>query len=133
MVELRVEVDGRFVSNQRADGLIVASPTGSTAYALSAGGPLLHPSVGAWVMAPIAPHTLSNRPIVLPDQGEVMIEVVGGRDISANFDMQSLASLRHGDRIYVRRAQHGIRFLHPTGWNYYATLRKKLGWNEGGT
>lgn len=133
MVELRVEVDGRFVSNQRADGLIVATPTGSTAYALSVGGPLLHPSVGAWVMAPIAPHTLSNRPIVLPDQGEVMIEVVGGRDISANFDMQSLASLRHGDRIYVRRALHGIRFLHPLGWNYYATLRKKLGWNEGGT
>lgn len=132
MVELRVEVDGRFVSNQRADGLIVATPTGSTAYALSVGGPLLHPSVGAWVMAPIAPHTLSNRPIVLPDQGEVMIEVVGGRDISANFDMQSLASLRHGDRIYVRRAPHGIRFLHPLGWNYYATLRKKLGWNEGG-
>jgi len=59
--------------------------------------------------------------------------VVGGRDISANFDMQSLASLRHGDRIYVRRALHGIRFLHPLGWNYYATLRKKLGWNEGGT
>lgn len=133
MVELRVEVDGRFVSNQRADGLIVATPTGSTAYALSAGGPLLHPAIPAWVMAPIAPHMLSNRPIVLPNQSEVMIEVVGGRDVSANFDMQSLASLRHGDRIYVRRAQHDIRFLHPTGWNYFATLRKKLGWNEGGT
>ena len=132
MVELRIEVDGRFVSNQRADGLIVATPTGSTAYALSAGGPLLHPSVPAWVMAPIAPHMLSNRPIVLSDQSEVMIEVVGGRDVSANFDMQSLASLRHGDRIYVRRAPHGIRFLHPVGWNYYTTLRKKLGWNEGG-
>ena len=132
MVELRVEVDGRFVSNQRADGLIVATPTGSTAYTLSVGGPLMHPSIPAWLMAPIAPHTLSNRPIVLSDQAEVMMEVVSGRDISANFDMQSLASLQHGDRIYVRRSEYSVRFLHPVGWNYFATLRKKLGWNEGG-
>ena len=69
MVELRVEVDGRFVANQRADGLIIASPTGSTAYALSAGGPMLHPSIAGWVLVPIAPHTLSNRPIVLSDCG----------------------------------------------------------------
>lgn len=80
MVELRVEVDGRFVANQRADGLIIASPTGSTAYALSAGGPLLHPSIAGWVLVPIAPHTLSNRPIVLSDSGEVAIEIVAGRD-----------------------------------------------------
>ena len=132
MVELRVEVDGQFVSNQRADGLIVATPTGSTAYTLSVGGPLMHPSIPAWLMAPIAPHTLSNRPIVLSDQTEVMMEVVNGRDISANFDMQSLASLLHGDRIYVRRSEHSVHFLHPLGWNYFATLRKKLGWNEGG-
>lgn len=132
MLELRVEVNGRFVSNQRADGLIVATPTGSTAYTLSVGGPLMHPSIPAWLMAPIAPHTLSNRPIVLSDQSEVMMEVVGGRDVSANFDMQSLASLLHGDRIYVRRSELSVRFLHPTGWNYFATLRKKLGWNEGG-
>ena len=132
MVELRVEVDGRFLSNQRADGLIVATPTGSTAYTWSVGGPLMHPSIPAWLMAPIAPHTLSNRPIVLSDQTEVMMEVVSGRDISANFDMQSLASLLHGDRIYVRRSEHSVRFLHPVGWNYFATLRKKLGWNEGG-
>lgn len=132
MVELRVEVDGRFVSNQRADGLIVATPTGSTAYTLSVGGPLMHPSIPAWLMAPIAPHTLSNRPIVLSDQTEVMMEVVSGRDISANFDMQSLATLLHGDRIYVRRSEHNVCFLHPVGWNYFATLRKKLGWNEGG-
>lgn len=132
MVELRIEVGGRFVSNQRADGLIVATPTGSTAYALSAGGPMMHPSIPAWVMAPIAPHNLSNRPIVLSDANEVTIEVVGGRDVSANFDMQSLASLQHGDRILVSRADHSVRFLHPRGWNYFATLRKKLGWNEGG-
>jgi NAD+ kinase len=131
MVELRVEVDGHFVANQRADGLIVATPTGSTAYALSAGGPMLHPSNPGWVLVPIAPHTLSNRPIVLPDSVEIAIEVVAGRDASANFDMQSLASLLHGDRITVRRSQHKVRFLHPKGWTYFATLRKKLHWNEG--
>jgi len=131
MVELRVEVDGHFVANQRADGLIVATPTGSTAYALSAGGPLLHPSNPGWVLVPIAPHTLSNRPIVLPDASEIAIEVVAGRDASANFDMQSLASLLHGDRITVRRSQHRVRFLHPRGWTYFDTLRMKLHWNEG--
>lgn len=131
MVELRVEVDGRFVANQRADGLIIASPTGSTAYALSAGGPLLHPSISGWVLVPIASHTLSNRPIVLPDAGEVTIEIVAGRDASANFDMQSLASLLHGDRITVRRSEHQMRFLHPKGWSYFDTLRRKLHWNEG--
>jgi NAD+ kinase len=131
MVELRVEVDGHFVSNQRADGLIVASPTGSTAYALSAGGPMLHPSNPGWVLVPIAPHTLSNRPLVLPDAGEIVIELVSGRGASANFDMQSLASLLHGDRITVRRSQHKVRFLHPKGWSYFDTLRRKLHWNEG--
>jgi len=131
MVELRVEVDGVFVANQRADGLIVASPTGSTAYALSAGGPLLHPSNPGWVLVPIAPHTLSNRPIVLPEAAEVTIELVSGRDASANFDMQSLASLLLGDRITVKRSQHRVRFLHPRGWTYFDTLRKKLHWNEG--
>ncbi len=131
MVELRVEVDGRFVANQRADGLIIATPTGSTAYALSAGGPLLHPSISGWVMVPIAPHTLSNRPIVLPDTGEITVEIVAGRDASANFDMQSLATLLHGDRITVRRSQYQMRFLHPKGWSYFDTLRKKLHWNEG--
>ncbi|MDO9400472.1 MAG: NAD kinase [Polaromonas sp.] len=131
MVELRVEVDGRFVANQRADGLIIASPTGSTAYALSAGGPLLHPSIPGWVLVPIAPHTLSNRPIVLSDAGEITVEIVAGRDASANFDMQSLASLLHGDRISVRRSDYQMRFLHPRGWSYFDTLRKKLHWNEG--
>jgi NAD+ kinase len=132
MVELKVEIDGHFVARQRADGLIVATPTGSTAYALSAGGPLLHPSNPGWVLVPIAPHTLSNRPIVLPDGVEIAIELVSGRDASANFDMQSLASLLHGDRITVRRSQHKVRFLHPKGWTYFDTLRKKLHWNEGG-
>ena len=131
MVELRVEVDGHFVANQRADGLIIASPTGSTAYALSAGGPLLHPAIAGWVMAPIAPHTLSNRPIVLPSSGEIAMEVVSGKDASAHFDMQSFTSLLHGDRITVRRSAHELRLLHPVGWSYFDTLRRKLHWNEG--
>lgn len=131
MLELRVEVDDHFVANQRADGLIIASSTGSTAYALSAGGPLLHPSIDGWVMVPIAPHTLSNRPIVLASSARIAIEVVSGRDASANFDMQSLASLMHGDRVEVGRSQHRVRFLHPQGWSYFDTLRGKLHWNEG--
>lgn len=131
MIELRVEVDGHFVANQRADGLIIASPTGSTAYALSAGGPLLHPGIGGWVMVPIAPHTLSNRPVVIPSHSEIAVEIVSGRDASANFDMQSLTSLLHGDRIVVRRSEHALRLLHPVGWSYFDTLRKKLHWNEG--
>mgnify|MGYP003693582497 CR=1 FL=1 len=78
MVELKIEIDGEFVANLRADGLIVGSPTGSTAYALSAGGPILHPGIAGWVVVPIAPHDLSNRPIVVPDSGAVAIEIVAG-------------------------------------------------------
>jgi NAD+ kinase len=131
MVELRIDVDDDFVANLRADGLIVASPTGSTAYALSAGGPILHPGIAGWVLVPIASHTLSNRPIVLPDSGEIFITIVAGRDASANFDMQSLASLLHGDQVRVRRSAFKVRFLHPRGWSSYATLRRKLRWYEG--
>ena len=131
MVELKVEIGPEFVANIRADGLIVGSPTGSTAYALSAGGPILHPGIAAWAMVPIAPHDLSNRPIVLPDTGEIRIEIVAGRDASVSFDMQSLASLLHGDLVSLRRSQHQVRFLHPRGWSYYATLRRKLHWNAG--
>ncbi|WP_284619025.1 NAD kinase [Aquabacterium humicola] len=131
MVELRVDIGDEFVANIRADGLIVASPTGSTAYSLSAGGPILHPGIAGWVLVPIASHTLSNRPIVLPDSGEVRITVVAGRDASANFDMQRLASLLHGDQVRMQRSARKVRFLHPRGWSYYATLRRKLRWYEG--
>jgi ABC-type branched-subunit amino acid transport system permease subunit len=102
-----------------------------TAYALSASGPILHPGIAGWVLVPIASHTLSNRPIVLPDTGVIRITVVAGRDASANFDMQALASLLHGDQVRVRRSAHKVRFLHPRGWSYYATLRRKLRWYEG--
>ncbi|UFS56417.1 NAD kinase [Comamonadaceae bacterium M7527] len=131
MIELRIEVDGHFVANQRADGLIIASPTGSTAYSMSVGGPILHPSVAGLVVAPIAPHTLSNRPIVLPRDAEIVIEIASARDANANFDMQALTSLMVGDRIKVRPANHQLRLLHPKGWSYFDTLRKKLHWNEG--
>lgn len=131
MVELKIEIGGDLMANIRADGLILASPTGSTAYALSAGGPILHPSIGGWVLVPIASHTLSNRPIVLPDGHEIRIEIVAGRDASANFDMQSITSLLHGDQVRVCRSEHKVRFLHPRGWSYYATLRRKLRWYEG--
>ena len=133
MVELKIDIGDEFVANLRADGLIIGSPTGSTAYALSAGGPILHPGLAGWVLVPIAPHDLSNRPIVLPDAHTITIEVVAGRDASVNFDMQALASLLHGDRVHVRRSAHQVRFLHPLGWSYYATLRRKLHWHAGVT
>ena len=131
MVEIKVEVDGHFVATQRADGLIIATPTGSTAYALSAGGPLLYPSLPGLLMVPIAPHTFSNRPIVLPESVEIVMELVAGRDASVNFDMQSLASLVIADKVVVKRSDLQVKFLHPKGWSYFDTLRKKLHWNEG--
>ena len=133
MLEVSVDVGDDFVANMRADGLIIATPTGSTAYALSAGGPILHPGIAGWVVLPIASHTLSNRPIVLPDHGEIRIGIVAGRDVSANFDMHILASLLPGDVVRVRRSARKVRFLHPLGWSYYATLRRKLRWYEGTT
>ena len=130
MIELKVTVDGNFMYNQRSDGLIISTPTGSTAYALSAGGPLLHPSLGGIALVPIAPHALSNRPIVVPDTSTITIENVAGRDTSVNFDMQTFASLMHGDQIIISRSPHYMTFLHPEGWTYYDTLREKLHWNE---
>lgn len=131
MVELRVEVDGKYMMRQRADGLIVATPTGSTAYALSAGGPVLYPDVPAWVMVPIAPHSLSNRPVVLSDPGEMVIEFSGGREATAFFDMLAYEGLQIGDRIVVTRSPDQAHFLHPKGWSFFDTLRAKLHWNEG--
>lgn len=130
LVELRVEIDGHFVANHRADGLIVATPTGSTAYALSAGGPILHPGMGGFVMVPISPHNLSNRPIALPDSVHITIEIVAAKEVTANFDMQSIKHLQPGDRILIQRAKKSARMLHPRGWSYFDTLRHKLHWNE---
>jgi NAD+ kinase len=130
MVELAVRVNGSFMYNQRSDGLIVSTPTGSTAYALSAGGPILHPRVAGILLVPIAPHSLSNRPIVLPQDIVVSIEVVDGREVIVNFDMQSQTELKSGDVIEVRQSEKTITLLHPRSHSDYKTLREKLHWNE---
>lgn len=134
MIELRVECNGAFMHSQRADGLIIATPTGSTAYALSAGGPILHPQVDALVLVPVAPQTLSNRPITLPDDSilNITISALGRVEsgASVHFDMQALSNCQEGDRIDVRRSPHRVRLLHPQGYSYFSTLRSKLNWNR---
>jgi NAD+ kinase len=133
MIEVRVELDDVFMYKQRADGLIIATPTGSTAYALSASGPLLHPAMNALVLVPVAPQTLSNRPIVIPDSGVLAMTLTAiGRvetGASVHFDMQTWSDLQPGDRITVRRAPYTARFLHPEGYSFFSTLRHKLHWN----
>jgi NAD+ kinase len=129
MVEFTVRIDGVSIYNQRGDGLIIATPTGSTAYALSASGPILHPALPGIVLVPVAPQTLSNRPIVLPDTVAVEIEITDERDASAHFDMQTLTRLAPGDRVQARRSHAVATLLHPVGYDYFATLRSKLHWN----
>jgi NAD+ kinase len=129
MVEYTVRVDGVTMYNQRADGVILATPTGSTAYALSADGPILHPSLAGLLLVPVAPQTLSNRPIVLPDDVVVEIEITDVRDASAHFDMQAYSSLVPGDIVRARRGQDLVTLLHPVGYNFFATLRQKLHWS----
>lgn len=128
MLDLRVEVDGRFMAEQRADGLIVSTPTGSTAYSLAAQGPILHPSVAGMLLVPVAPHSLSNRPIALPDTCEVQIRLLSGPEAMVSFDMQSQQVLRDDDVVRVVKSEHRAVFLHPRGWNYFDTLRDKLRW-----
>lgn len=130
LIELEVRIDGRFVYNLRADGLVVASPTGSTAYALSAGGPILHPTLDAIALVPVCPHTLSNRPIAV--SAESLIEVIMHRCASArvHFDSHSHVELADGDRVVVRRFARSIRLLHPVGHDYFHMLREKLHWSE---
>ncbi len=130
MIDLRVYVDGHFMYQQHSDGMIISTPTGSTAYSLSAGGPMLHPNLGGIVLVSIAPHTLSNRPIVIPDTSKIVVDVVNARQPSISFDSQSFANLQSGDQVTVCRAPHVVTFLHPAGWSYYDTLRNKLHWNE---
>ena len=134
MIEVRVAVDGTYMYTQRADGLIVATPTGSTAYALSAAGPIIHPEVNAILLVPVAPQTLSNRPILIPDRGNLSITLTTMSRVEAgasvHFDMQTWSDLLPGDVIQVKRAPHTIRFLHPAGYSFFATLRRKLDWNR---
>jgi NAD+ kinase len=128
MIELQLEVGGLYMYNQRGDGLIIATPTGSTAYSLSANGPILHPLLKGVVLVPLAPQTLSNRPITLPDDVNILIRVVEGREPRVSADMQVFGELQVGDDIMVQRAPFTARFLHPPGHSYFATLRGKLNW-----
>ena len=130
MIELEVRIDGKFLYALRADGLIVATPTGSTAYALSSGGPIIHPSLSAMALVPICPHTFSSRPIVISSDSEVEIVVKSAADPRAHFDSHSRYDLREGYRVVVRRYGHTIRLLHPVGHDYYNMLRAKLHWTE---
>ncbi len=130
MIECDVSVDGQFVYSLRSDGLIVCTPTGSTAYSLSVGGPILHPALPAIGLAPIAPHTLSNRPIALPSTAVVTVVFTRGHDPRVNFDVQSYFALRAGDKVEIKAHRHPIRLLHPDGYSYFAMLREKLHWSE---
>ena len=130
LIECAVDIDGRFAFAMRADGVIVATPTGSTAYALSAGGPILDPNVPAFALVPVAPHALSHRPIAVADTATIRIGVLRGRDAVAHCDGQSPFPLAEGESVTIRRAEHTARFLHPEGHDYFAMLREKLHWSE---
>jgi NAD+ kinase len=130
MIEFAVTVDGEFIYSLRADGLIVATPTGSTAYALSAGGPILHPALQAIALVPISPHTLSNRPVAIRSTSKVEITLVRGQDARANFDVQAHVQLEPNDVVCVQAAPKLATLLHPKGYRYFAMLRQKLRWIE---
>lgn len=130
LIELEVRIDDQFLYTVRADGLIVASPTGSTAYALSSGGPIVHPSLSVMALVPICPHTFSSRPIVISSDSVVEIIINRAADARVHFDSHSRFDLHEQDHVVVRRYGHTIRLLHPVGHNYYNMLREKLHWTE---
>ena len=131
MIEFAVFTDDRLISRQRADGLIVSSPTGSTAYALSGGGPIMHPALNALALVPICPHTLSHRPIVLPSDQCIEIRLsqpeAGGQ---VTFDGHTRAIIKPDDRVRVTRHAKNITLLHPAGYDYFDILRAKLKWSN---
>lgn len=129
MVDFVVYVDRIPMSSQSADGIICSTTTGSTAYSLAAGGPILHPSLDGLVLVPVAPHTLSNRPIVLPSNLPIEIELTDARDAVAYFDMQEFFDVLPGDVLSIRRSGAYIEILHPKGFDYFELLRRKLKWN----
>jgi NAD+ kinase len=128
LIELEVEVDGKFVHKQRGDGLILSTPTGATAYSLSAGGPILHPDLDAIALVPISPHTLSNRPIVLNGTSKIEISLVQVDDAQISYDGQFQLALEVGDKVQVQRASKDITLLHPREYCYFEMLRNKLNW-----
>ena len=130
MLEFEVRIDGEYLYNQRADGLIVSTPTGSTAYALSAGGPILHPALEAIALVPVAPHTLSNRPIVLKSESTLEILMHRSEEARVRFDGHAHFDLHGDDKVTVTRYIKPVCLLHPKGHSYYHTLREKLLWNQ---
>jgi NAD+ kinase len=131
IMDLELRVDGEYVTTYKADGLIVATPTGSTAYSLSAGGPILYPIVDAFVVTPICPHTLTNRPIVIPDSVTIEIGFQSGENNAfLTLDGQIGIELSPGDRVVLRSAPNRLRLVRPAKKTYYEILRNKLKWGE---
>ena len=125
-------VDGRFVLSQRSDGMIVSTPTGSTAYSLSGGGPILHPHLSAFVLVPICPHSLTNRPIVLSDTVtiEINIGLEYAEESRVTCDGAAMAAIQRGDSIRITRHQQTVHLIHPAGHDHFANLRAKLDWGR---
>lgn len=132
MIEFETSIDGRYLNTQRADGLIVATPTGSTAYALSGGGPILCPTLNAIVLVPICPHTLSNRPLVVDADSQIEVEICAHNAVPAlvSFDGQNDIDLQAHDRITITRLPHPLRLIQPPHHDYFEILRAKLRWGE---
>lgn len=130
LIEFDLIIDGEYVYTLRADGIIVATPTGSTAYALSAQGPILHPTLPAFAVVPLNPHILSTRPVSVSDRSVIEVRLLKASDARVHFDGFALADLEEGDRLLLRRSVDAIRFVHPPGYNYFSMLRRKLGWSE---
>ncbi|OAI16358.1 NAD(+) kinase [Methylomonas lenta] len=133
MIEIVTSIDGVYLNTQRSDGLIIATPTGSTAYSLSAGGPILHPGLSALVLVPLNPHTLSNRPIVIDDNVEIEIGFSQTKQINAlvTCDHLEIPDVLIGDKIVIRKADKTIKILHPEDHDYFNILRSKLNWSRG--
>ena len=130
MIEFELFIDGEFIYNLRSDGLIVATPTGSTAYSMSACGPILHPTTAGIALVPLCPHALSNRPIIVNDSADIELRIANADDARVHFDGQVTLDLERGDCVRLRRSEHAICFLHPPGYSYFAMLRQKLQWSE---
>ena len=130
LIEFELFVDQEFVYHLRADGLIASTPTGSTAYSLSANGPIVHPNVPAIALVPLCPHSLTNRPILVGDQVAIDVHMTRASDSRVHLDGQVTLDLKPGDQIQIRRSAFSICFLHPPGHRYFAMLRQKLHWSE---
>jgi len=132
MIEFETYINGQFVNYQRADGLVISTPTGSTAYALSSGGPLLHATLDAMVVVPICPHTLTNRPLVINADSKVEIVIGESKQSTSQvtFDGQIAFDVKPADKIIIQRKPGNIVLIHPTSYDYYEILRAKLHWSE---